>query len=86
MADADKRNVIRSSHNTGWHRSVRPTLGAKDLRTEKNEPEVPGAVSETRSNRRTLLFGIVGFVIVWFSQASVLMMAGLGFGLALDWS
>jgi len=29
--------------------------------------------------------GIVGFVVVWFSQTSVLMMAGLGFGLALDW-
>ncbi len=37
------------------------------------------------STKCLLLWGIVGFVVVWFSQASVLMMAGLGFGLALDW-
>jgi hypothetical protein len=37
------------------------------------------------STKRLLLFDTVGFVVVWFSQASVLMMAGLGFGLALDW-
>jgi hypothetical protein len=32
------------------------------------------------STKRLLLWGIVGFVVVWFSQASVLMMAGLGLG------
>ena len=36
MADADKLNLIQSSENTGWYRSVRPTLGAKDMRTEKD--------------------------------------------------
>ena len=39
MADADKLNLIQSSENTGWYRSVRPTLGAKDMRTEKNAPK-----------------------------------------------
>jgi hypothetical protein len=54
MSDADKRNVIQSSDNTGRYRSVKPMLGAKDMRTEKNEPEVPSAVSEARSNRRMM--------------------------------
>jgi hypothetical protein len=54
MSDADKRNVIQSSDNIGWYRSVKPTLGAKDMRTGKNEPEVPSAVSEARSNRRMM--------------------------------
>lgn len=36
------------------------------------------------STRRLLLIGIVGFVVVWFSQASVLVMAGLGLGVAVD--
>ena len=53
MAGADKLNLIQSSENTGY-RSVRPTLGAKDLRTEKNDPEVPSAVSEARTNRRMM--------------------------------
>ena len=54
MADADKLNLIQSSENTGWYRSVRPTLGAKDLRTEKNDPEVPGAVLEAHINKRMM--------------------------------
>jgi hypothetical protein len=57
MADADKPNLIQmiqSSENTGWYRSVRPTLGAKDKRTEKNDPEVPGAVSQARINKRMM--------------------------------
>ena len=54
MADADKLNLIQSSENTGWYRSVRPTLGAKDMHTEKNDPEVPSAVSEARVNRRMM--------------------------------
>ena len=37
------------------------------------------------STRRLLLIGIAGFVLVWFSQASVLVMAGLGLGIAADW-
>jgi hypothetical protein len=37
------------------------------------------------STKRLLLFGIIGFVVVWFSQASVLVMAGLGLGVAVDW-
>ena len=41
MADADKRNVIRNSHNTGWYRSVRPSLGANDMRTEKKRARRP---------------------------------------------
>ena len=54
MADADKLNLIQSSENTGWYRSVRPTLGARDKRTEKNDPEVPGAVSEAHINKRMM--------------------------------
>jgi hypothetical protein len=37
------------------------------------------------STKRLLVFGVVGFVVVWFSQASVLVMAGLGLGVAVDW-
>ena len=37
------------------------------------------------STKRLLLFGLAGFVIVSFSQASVLVMAGLGFAFAVDW-
>jgi hypothetical protein len=54
MADADKLNLIQRSDNTGWYRSVSPTLGAKDMRTEKNDPEVPSAVSQARINRRMM--------------------------------
>ena len=32
-----------------------------------------------------MLTGLAGFVVIWFSQASVLVMAGLGMGLALEW-
>jgi len=34
---------------------------------------------------RLLLLGLVGFAVISFSQASVLVMAGLGFALAVDW-
>ena len=39
MAHADKLNLIECSDNTGRYRSVGPTLGAKDMRTEKNAPK-----------------------------------------------
>lgn len=37
------------------------------------------------SNTRLLLVGAAGFVIVWFSQAAVLVMAGIGLAFALEW-
>ena len=37
------------------------------------------------TTRRLLLAGALGLVIVWFSQAAVLVMAGIGLGLAVDW-
>jgi hypothetical protein len=38
-----------------------------------------------QSTRRLVLAGLAGLVIVFFSQASVLVMAGLGLGVAVDW-
>lgn len=38
------------------------------------------------SAKRLLWLGLVGFVVIWFSQASVLVMAGLGLGLAIEWA
>ncbi|HKW63281.1 MAG TPA: glycosyltransferase family 39 protein [Candidatus Acidoferrum sp.] len=37
------------------------------------------------SNRRLAATGLVGFFVIWFSQASVLVMGGLGAVLALQW-
>lgn len=37
------------------------------------------------SKQRMLLVGLAGFVVIWFSQASVLVMAGLGAALTLQW-
>lgn len=37
------------------------------------------------STKRLLLLGVFGFVVIWFSQAAVLAMAGLGLALAVDW-
>src|SRR5580704_2941362 len=37
------------------------------------------------TTNRLLLAGALGLVIVWFSQAAVLVMAGIGLGLAVDW-
>ena len=37
------------------------------------------------TSRKLLLYGLVGFVLIWFSQGSVLVMAGLGLALAVDW-
>jgi hypothetical protein len=37
------------------------------------------------TTKRLLLFGLAGFAVISFSQASVLAMAGLGFAFALDW-
>jgi hypothetical protein len=37
------------------------------------------------TTKRLLLFGLVGFAVISFSQASVLVMAGLGFAFAVDW-
>ena len=37
------------------------------------------------STRRLLLTGAVGFAIIWFSQASVLVMGGIGVALAVEW-
>jgi len=36
------------------------------------------------SMQRLVLTGLAGFLIIWFSQASVLVMAGIGLGLALE--
>src|SRR5215813_5264231 len=37
------------------------------------------------SARRLVIGGLAGFLIIWFSQASVLIMAGIGLGLTLQW-
>jgi Dolichyl-phosphate-mannose-protein mannosyltransferase len=37
------------------------------------------------TTKRLLLAGALGLAIVWFSQAAVLVMAGIGLGLAVDW-
>lgn len=37
------------------------------------------------SPRRLLLTGAVGFVIIWFAQASVIIMGGVGVALAAQW-
>lgn len=37
------------------------------------------------SAKHLLLAGITGFVVAWFSQSSVLVMIGLGVGLAIEW-
>jgi len=37
------------------------------------------------TTKRLLLLGLVGFAVISLSQASVLVMAGLGFALAVDW-
>ena len=37
------------------------------------------------TTNRLLLTGALGLVIVWFSQTAVLVMAGIGLGLAVDW-
>jgi hypothetical protein len=37
------------------------------------------------TTRRLSLLGLVGFLVICFSQASVLVMAGLGFAFAVDW-
>jgi hypothetical protein len=34
---------------------------------------------------KLLLIGSAGFLVIWFSQASVLVMAGLGLALAVEW-
>jgi hypothetical protein len=43
-------------------------------------------LSERNSSiRRLLLVGLAGFVMGWFSQASVLVMAGIGAAFAVEW-
>jgi hypothetical protein len=37
------------------------------------------------TTKRLLLFGLAGFAVISFSQASVLVMAGFGFAFAVDW-
>jgi hypothetical protein len=37
------------------------------------------------TTNRLLLTGALGLVIVWFSQTAVLVMTGIGLGLAVDW-
>jgi hypothetical protein len=37
------------------------------------------------SKKPFVLGGIIAFAVVWFSQASVLVMAGLGLGLSIEW-
>ena len=37
------------------------------------------------TTKRLFLFGLVGFAVISLSQASVLVMAGLGFAFAVDW-
>lgn len=37
------------------------------------------------SRRRLLAAGAAGFLVIWFSQASVLVMAGIGLAFALEW-
>jgi predicted branched-subunit amino acid permease len=35
--------------------------------------------------RRLVLVGLVGFVVIWFSQASVIVMGGIGIALGVQW-
>jgi len=35
--------------------------------------------------QRQLLFGAAGFVVIWFSQASVIVMGGIGLAFAIEW-
>jgi hypothetical protein len=42
-------------------------------------------VEHEASTKRLVISGIAVFVVIWFSQVSVLVMAGLGMGLALQW-
>jgi hypothetical protein len=37
------------------------------------------------TNRRLVLAGLVGWVVIWFSQASVVVMGGIGVALAVAW-
>jgi Dolichyl-phosphate-mannose-protein mannosyltransferase len=37
------------------------------------------------TTKRLLLAGALGLAVVWFSQTAVLVMAGIGLGLAVDW-
>jgi len=37
------------------------------------------------SSRRLMLVGAVGWIVIWFSQASVIVMGGLGLALAVEW-
>lgn len=37
------------------------------------------------STGRLVLLGLVGFVVTWFSQASVLVMGGIGLALGIEW-
>ena len=38
------------------------------------------------STKRLLLTGLAGLLVIWFSQASVLMMAGIGLAFAVEWA
>ena len=38
------------------------------------------------TTKRLLLTGLAGLVVIWFSQASVLMMAGIGLAFAVEWA
>jgi hypothetical protein len=42
-------------------------------------------LEQESSTRRFVVTGLAGFGVIWFSQASVLVMAGLGAALALSW-
>jgi hypothetical protein len=37
------------------------------------------------TTRRLVLFGLAGWILIWFSQASVVVMGGIGLGLAVRW-
>jgi hypothetical protein len=43
------------------------------------------ALPAETSTRRLVLTGLAAFVIIWFSQASVVVMAGIGAALAVEW-
>jgi hypothetical protein len=42
-------------------------------------------IEPTAFTRRRLLVGLSGFIVIWFSQASVLVMGGIGAALAVEW-
>jgi Dolichyl-phosphate-mannose-protein mannosyltransferase len=44
-----------------------------------------GLREKEATTKRLLFAGALGLVIVWFSQTAVLVMAGIGLGLAVDW-